>query len=249
MSECIKVENLVISYNAKREPAVNGASFTIPSGQIFGLLGSNGAGKTSTMRAIAGVIPATSGSIYVSGYNMKIASEADFARARLGYCPDTAGLIRQATIREHIGLTLGLRDQLSAWPYAMELVQKFNLESFLDNETTGFSHGMSRRLSVILAILGAKDVLILDEPFDGVDPLGVEVTLNLIKMAKESGLAVIVSTHLLSVLSGISDRICVMISGKIVDDVDAVYFQGDAGSNRYDKLLKASCPSQLLKAD
>lgn len=240
MSDFVKIENLVISYDTKKSPAVDNISLTIPGGQIFGLLGSNGAGKTSTMRAIAGIMPPTSGSIHVAGYSMENATEADQARMILGYCPDTAGLIRQATVREHIGLTLGLRNQLSAWPYALELVQKFNLENFLDNETTGFSHGMSRRLSVLLAVLSAKDVLILDEPFDGVDPLGVEVTLNLIKTAKEAGLTVIVSTHLLSILSEVSDRICVMISGKIVDDTEAIVFQGDIGRVRYNQLLKAN---------
>ena len=240
MNELVKIENLVISYDSKKKPAVDGISFSVPAGQVFGLLGSNGAGKTSTMRAIAGVMPPHSGLIEVGGYNIGDITQSDYARTILGYCPDTAGLIRQATTREHIGLTLGLRDQLSSWPYALELVQKFDLEAVLDNETTGFSHGMSRRLSVLLAVLAAKKVLILDEPFDGVDPLGVAATIDLIRIAKESGLAIIVSTHLLSLLSEVSDRICVMIAGKLVDDTDAKNFQGDLGVKRYSDLLEAN---------
>jgi len=240
LSELVKVENLVISYDTKKKPAVDGISFSVPAGQVFGLLGSNGAGKTSTMRAIAGVMPPKSGLIEVNGYDLGDNVESDLARTVLGYCPDTAGLIRQATTREHIGLTLGLRNQLSSWPYALELVKKFDLELVLDNETTGFSHGMSRRLSVLLAVLAAKKVLILDEPFDGVDPLGVEATIDLIRTAKESGLAVIVSTHLLSLLSQVSDRVCVMIDGKFVDDTDAKDFKGDLGQERYTSLLRAN---------
>lgn len=239
MQELISIKDLVISYNENKSLAVNHISLQVSAGEVLGLLGSNGAGKTSTLRALAGLLPPTSGEIAINGQIVDDSLNADRARSLIGYCPDTGGLIRQATPREHIGLSLGVRNKLSAWPYALELISQFGLDAVLDTETTGFSHGMSRRLSVVLAVISAEKVLILDEPFDGVDPLGVEVTINLIKKAKSEGLAVIVSTHLLSLLVEASDRICVMSAGKIIDDEPSAFFDGQEGSLRYSNLLKA----------
>lgn len=239
MQELISIKDLVISYNENRSLAVNHISLQVSAGEVLGLLGSNGAGKTSTLRALAGLLPPTSGEIAIDGQVVDDSLNADRARSLIGYCPDTGGLIRQATPREHIGLSLGVRNKLSAWPYALDLISQFGLDAVLDTETTGFSHGMSRRLSVVLAVISAEKVLILDEPFDGVDPLGVEVTINLIKKAKSEGLAVIVSTHLLSLLVEASDRICVMSAGKIIENEPSAFFDGHEGSLRYSNLLKA----------
>lgn len=239
MTALVDLDQLVISYSDQQPPAVNQLTLQVPAGQVLGLLGGNGAGKTSTMRALAGVTPATSGRIMIAGHDLSNPAEADAARAVLGYCPDTAGLIRQGTVREHVGIALGLRDQLTAWPHALDMVEKFGLTAVLDRETTSFSHGMSRRLSVLLAALTATEVLILDEPFDGVDPTGVAVTAEVIAAARDAGLAVIVSTHLLSLLADVSDRIAVLLAGRLVDDAPADAFRGPAGVERYSHLLQA----------
>lgn len=240
MQELISINDLVISYNEKKSLAVNHVSLQVSAGEVLGLLGSNGAGKTSTMRTLAGILPPTSGEIAIDGRLLGNPLHEDYTRRVVGYCPDTGGLIRQATPREHIGLSLGVRNKLSSWPYALELISQFGLDAVLDTETTGFSHGMSRRLSVLLAVISAEKVLILDEPFDGVDPIGVEVTINLIKKAKSEGLAVIVSTHLLSLLVEASDRICVMHAGRIIANEPAIFFEGRDGNLRYSELLKAN---------
>lgn len=239
LEELVNIKDLVISYNDRKTFAVDRLSFTVYSGEVLGILGSNGAGKTSTMRCLSGITPPTSGIIHIAGYDLSNPAGSDAARSILGYCPDTGGLIRQATPREHIALNLGVRNKLSSWFYALELIERFGLGPVLDTETMGFSHGMSRRLSVLLAVLASEKVLILDEPFDGVDPIGVEVTIDLIRKAKEEGLAVIISTHLLSLLSDVSDRICVMNSGKMVADDLALKFKGEEGRLKYAALLKA----------
>lgn len=233
----IDVEGLVISYNEGAVKAVKGVDLHVRGGEVLGLLGGNGAGKTSTLRAIASVIPPTSGSIWVAGHNLSDPAGAESARSVLGYCPDTAGVIRQGTVREHIGVALGLRGRAGDWSHAMALLEQFGLLEVLDRETAGFSHGMSRRLSVMLATLTATDALILDEPFDGVDPLGVRATEAVIQAARAGGLAVIVSTHLLHLLARVTDRICVMVDGKIVDDAPSSDFSGEAGDLRYESLL------------
>lgn len=235
----VDVRSLEISYG-DTEPvrAVKGIDLQVHAGEVLGLLGGNGAGKTSTMRAVAGVMPATAGTILIDGHDLSDVAQADYGRTVLGYCPDTAGVIRQGTVREHIGIALGLRDRLTAWPYALDLIDQFGLSHVLDREAMGFSHGMSRRLSVALAALTADKVLILDEPFDGVDPNGVKATEKVIAAAREAGLAVIVSTHMLDLLSSVTDRITVILQGRIVDDAASVFFCGESGKTRYADLLQ-----------
>lgn len=231
----ISAENITIKYGAVT--AVNDLNLQVNPGEVVGLLGGNGAGKSSTLRAFAGVNPSTSGRLHIAGYNMSDPQQCELARGVLGYCPDVGGLVRQATVREHIGIALGSRNRLHEWPYAMKLLEEFGLTDVLDRETFGFSHGMSRRLSVLLAALTSSKVLILDEPFDGVDPSGVHATERTIAKAKEAGLAIVVSTHLLSLLVGVSDKIAVMLHGQVVEVNPAEVYSGVSGADRYEGLL------------
>lgn len=236
-SKLVNIEQLRITYLQGALAAVDGLNLKVGPGEVVGLAGGNGAGKTSTLKTLAGIQPASSGRVTVAGYSLSDPISADRARSLIGYCPDTGGLIRQATVREHIGIALALRGHSTDWSYALELVELFNLTSVLDRPTAGFSHGMSRRVSVMLAALTAEKVLILDEPFDGVDPRGVQATKIVIERAKNAGLAVIVSTHLLDILVSIADRLVVMVEGKLVDQDDALAFEGKSGEERYNALL------------
>jgi ABC-2 type transport system ATP-binding protein len=231
----IEITDLGITYGPVT--AVAGLDLHVEAGEVLGLLGGNGAGKSSTLRAIAGVNPHTSGVLKVAGHDMSHPKEAESARARLGYCPDVGGLVRQATVREHIALALALRGKTRLWPQAMEMVEKFDLTHVFDRVTHGFSHGMCRRLSVLLAALTAEDVLILDEPFDGVDPLGVAATMDAIASAAEHGLAVLVSTHMLDLVADASDRIAVISGGRCVATGSPSEFSGAEGRARFADLL------------
>lgn len=231
----IEITDLGITYGPVT--AVDGLDLHVEAGEVLGLLGGNGAGKSSTLRAIAGVNPHTSGTLTVAGYDMAQPRQAEAARTRLGYCPDVGGLVRQATVREHIALTLALRGNTHLWPQAMEMVEKFDLTSVFDRVTHGFSHGMCRRLSVLLATLTAQEVLILDEPFDGVDPLGVAATMDAIATAADHGLAVLVSTHMLDLVADASDRIAVINNGRCVATGSPEEFSGAHGRTRFADLL------------
>lgn len=233
----VEIENLRITYLQGALAAVDGLDLTVHAGEVVGLAGGNGAGKTSTLKTLAGIQPPSEGRVKVAGLSLSDPSQADMARSAVGYCPDTGGLIRQATVREHIGIALALRDRSQDWAYALELVELFNLTSVIDRPTAGFSHGMSRRVSVMLAALTADKVLILDEPFDGVDPRGVQATQVVISRAREAGLAVIVSTHLLNLLVSVADRLVVMVDGLVVDEAPSADFTGFAGEQRYNALL------------
>lgn len=232
----IQVDNLSIRYG--NHVAVNNVSFQVQSGETLGILGSNGAGKSSTLKVLACVNPLTSGRVLVGGYDVSHPRDVESAKKVLGYCPDVGGLIKTATIREHIGITLALHDKLHLWKQALELVERFNLLEFLDTPCADFSHGMSRRLSVILAVVASQQALILDEPYDGVDPLGADTTKEVIKEASEAGLSTIISTHLQSLLVESSDRVLIMRKGEVMAEDSADKFKGQAGTQRYREILE-----------
>lgn len=234
--DLVEVENLVIKYQDLE--AVKGISFTVPEGTIMGVLGGNGAGKSSTLRTLASVTPFNDGMIGIDGVPLNTPENIDYARKIVGYCPDVGGLIPQATIKEHIALLLSLHDKSDLWDQAEYLVDYFNLYESMNKPTKGFSHGMCRRLSVILAALGSEKLLILDEPYDGVDPLGVEKTMELIKEAKSNGLSVIISTHLQSLLTESCDDIIVMSKGEIISRGVVDHYQGEEGQSLYHNLLE-----------
>lgn len=237
------VNNLSISYGKSPKPAVDQLSFEVSGGTAFGILGGNGAGKTSTLKALAGVMPVSAGHIYLNSLDLAQASQVDEARSSIGYCADIGGIIKQATVLEHIDLVKALRPDFQFSDiYVDRLISDMGLGDHKHTPAGGFSHGMARRLSVLLAFLSASELLILDEPFDGVDPLGVEATLRLIEDAKNRGLVVIISTHLLSLLTEATDHIMVMNFGRLLHQGTSSEFKGDAGAQLYKKLLEQDSP-------
>lgn len=244
----LRVSNLVVTYPFGRR-AVDGASFTVAAGEVVALLGGNGAGKSTTMKVLAGVVPPSGGEVIVSEFNMNSEVEADKARAVTGYCPDLGGLTRQLTVREHIGLALACRSDLTYWPAAFNLAEKLDLARVLDEPVGNFSHGMARRASALLAILGSKDVLLLDEPFDGVDAEGVAVLSDAIRAASASGLAVVVSTHLMDVAVAVADQCIVMREGRVVAAVPARRLSGAAGAQRYRTLIASDATRSSARTD
>ena len=236
----LTVSNLSIQYPKTTRPAVNNVSFTVAEGEVLGILGGNGAGKSSTLKAIAGLLPISSGKIDLDGKLVSaIGSDKESARELIGYCPDTGGLIRQATVYEHLQILMTDKSRNISEGLALETISNMGLEESLHNTVGGFSHGMSRRLAVSLAALNSQKLLILDEPFDGVDPLGVEAIQSIVKKAKEAGLAVILSTHLLSLLAESTERIIIMNKGNILHETPSSEFKSADAHNRYSLILKA----------
>jgi ABC-2 type transport system ATP-binding protein len=160
------------------------------------------------------------------------------AREVVGYCPDVGGLIPRATPWEHLQLAARLRRMGPQWQQrAHDLLDRFDLLSAADRVTSGFSHGMGRRLSVVLAAFHEPPVLLLDEPFDGVDPLGVEATLEEVRRARLRGAAVLVSTHLLELAVLACDEAVVLRAGRVVSASPAAELSGAEGAARYRELL------------
>ena len=210
--------------------AVGGVHLTAYAGRATALLGRNGAGKSTTMRVLAGVVPPTSGTVLVAGHDVLRHPMA--AKRAVGYCPDVGGLVPRATPWEHLQLAARLRR-----PPAGDLLERFELGDVAHRVTAGFSHGMGRRLSVVLAALHEPEVLLLDEPFDGVDPLGVEATLEVVADARSRGAAVLVSTHLRELAIEACSTVSVLRGGAQVAEMSALDMAGEEGARAYRSLL------------
>ena len=229
----VEVESLWVRFG--QVDAVRGISFSVAPGAATALLGRNGAGKSTTMRVLAGVVPPTGGRVTVAGYD--IVSRTLAVKRRTGYCPDVGGLVPRATPWEHLQLAARLR-RLDDWEdRARELLERFDLGAAAHRVTAGFSHGMGRRMSVVLAAFHEPPVLLLDEPFDGVDPLGVEATLDVIADARARGAAVLISTHLRELAVEACQDAIVLRGGSAVAALPAAQMTGEDGAGVYRALL------------
>jgi ABC-2 type transport system ATP-binding protein len=230
----VEVGGLVVEYDGVR--AVDGLHVSVRAGDAVALVGRNGAGKSTTMRVLAGLIPATAGSVLVGGVDA--VRDPSAARWKVGYCPDMGGLIPRATPWEHLQLAASIRGMSAGWEQrARALLEQFELTEAADRVTAGFSHGMGRRTSVVLAAFHEPEVLLLDEPFDGVDPLGVEATLQVVHEARLRGAAVLVSTHMLQLAAQATTEVLVLTRGRLAAAAPADELSGEAGQQRYRALL------------
>lgn len=216
--------------------AVREVDLQVPAGTGTTLVGPNGAGKSSTLRVLAGALPPSGGLVRVAGVDVRRDPLA--VKYRTGYCPDVGGLLPRATAWEHLQLAARLRG-LTGWEErARLLLERFDLTRVADRVTAGFSHGLGRRLSIILAAFHRPPVLLLDEPFDGVDPLGVDATLELVAGLRADGTAVLVSTHLIDLAVRACEQIAVLRDGQLVTCCDAGALAGPDGDRRYRELLR-----------
>jgi ABC-2 type transport system ATP-binding protein len=234
MSAAVEVIGLAVRFGDVA--AVESLDLMVPAATAVALVGRNGAGKSTTLRVLAGVLPPTAGAVRVAGVDA--VAHPELARAEVGYCPDVGGLIPRATPWEHLQLAARLRGLPEGWEErAEDLLERFDLTGAADRVTAGFSHGMGRRMSVVLAAFHDPAVLLLDEPFDGVDPLGVEATLEVIRAIRLRGAAVVVSTHLLELAVEACDEAVVLRRGTVVAAAPAVELRGEEGARRYRALL------------
>lgn len=230
----VYVDDLSVRFGAVE--AVQGVSLRVDAGEATALLGRNGAGKSTTMRVLAGVVPPTSGVVSVNG--RLLPRDLIGVKQSVGYCPDVGGIVPRATPWEHLQLSARLRRLPPGWDErARDLLERFELGDVAHRIASGFSHGMSRRLSVILAALHEPGVLLLDEPFDGVDPIGVDATMDVISEARCRGAAVLVSTHLRELAVEACSRAVVLRGGAAVSTTAAETLSGVDGAVVYRALL------------
>ncbi|HED65240.1 MAG TPA: ABC transporter ATP-binding protein, partial [Planctomycetes bacterium] len=219
--------------------AVTGLDFRARKGEIHGLLGPNGAGKSTTLRMLATILPPTSGSARVAG--CEITAEPLEVRRRIGFLSQSTGLYPRLTGREilrYFGELHGLgRDALGE--RIEELIEAFQLASFVDQRTESLSSGQRQRVSIARAVLHAPEVLILDEPTTGLDILATSDMVGFIEASRRDESCVLLSTHILSEAERLCDRIGVIFGGRLLADGTLDELRARTGREHLDEVFRA----------
>lgn len=198
--------------------AVNGVSFTVKKSEIFGLLGPNGAGKSTTIKMMVGLMRPDSGRVKVGGYD--IGEDPVNAKRMIAYVPEKAFLYEKLTAWEYVSFIGGLYslDQDTLKRNAEEYLELFGLLGWRDALVGGFSMGMKQRLALASAMMRDPEVIILDEPHNGLDPKGVRLLKDTLYRQRDAGKTVILSTHIIAIAEEICDRIAIINEGSLVAD-------------------------------
>ena len=196
--------------------AVNGISLTVPRGEFFAVLGPNAAGKTTTLKILAGLMKPTSGSARVCGFDVQ--SQPLEARRRLAYVPDFPFLYDKLTAWEFFRFTgqLFQLDDARIEANAEALVARFHLADFANRPIEGLSHGTRQRVAIVSALLHDPEVFVIDEPMVGLDPQHARVVKDVLKERSRQGMTVLLSTHELSVAEEMADRIGIIHMGRLI---------------------------------
>jgi ABC-2 type transport system ATP-binding protein len=196
--------------------AVNEVTLAIPRGEFFAMLGPNAAGKTTTLKILAGLMKPTAGGARVCGFDTQ--AEPIEVRRRLAYVPDFPFLYDKLTAWEFFRFTgqlFGMADaQIER--SAKELIARFHLAEFANLPLESLSHGTRQRVAIVSALLHNPEVFVVDEPMVGLDPQHARVVKDVFKERSRAGMTVLMSTHELSVAEEMADRIGIMHRGKLI---------------------------------
>lgn len=218
MTATLKVENLTKEFGAIK--AVDGISFSAVSGEVVGFLGPNGAGKSTTMKMITGFLNPTSGTAYVGGFD--ILEEPLAAKKVLGYLPEGAPSYPDMKVGKFLSFIAAIRNipKSEQKLQIATVVEQVKLSSVLNQRIETLSKGFKRRLGLAQALLHDPDVLVLDEPTDGLDPNQKHEVRKLIK-SMAANKVIILSTHILEEVDALCDRVLVVAGGKLITDSTA----------------------------
>lgn len=210
----LKVEKIFSGYEKKS--IIKGVSFELNKNEILGIIGSNGAGKTTILKTILGIIPYRKGAVYVEGVELK--EDPFAAKKKIAYIPELPILYGEMTLREHMEFTAMAHEvpteifqKRSAF-----LLKKFRMGKKLEHFPNTFSKGMRQKVMVMNAFLYDPKIYIVDEPFIGLDPKAIEDFLRMIEEKRQEGASVIMSTHVLDTAEKICDRFLLLEEGEVL---------------------------------
>ena len=224
--------------------ALDGMSFTVSPGLVTGFVGPNGAGKSTTMRVILGLDAADEGTALIGG---KPYRELRHPLSHVGSLLDAAALQSSRTARNHL-LWLAHSQGLSA-RRVDEVVEQSGLGSAIRRKAGGYSLGMRQRLGIAAALLGDPPVLMLDEPFNGMDPEGIVWMRGFLRSLAAQGRAVLVSSHLMSELQDAADHLVVVGRGKVIADTGVADLIAEASGDRVALRTLARTPAMTVLAN
>ncbi len=211
------LETKALTRKYMEQTAVDAINIHVPKGRIYGLLGRNGAGKTTTLRMIMGLVKPTTGEIEIFGQNIK--ENAKQIYPRVGSIIEIPGFYENLTANENLEILARLRGihRRDAVPYALSRV---GLDDEPGKLAAQYSLGMKQRLGIAAAIMHEPELLILDEPTNGLDPIGIQEMRNfLLDLCEEKQVTVIISSHILSEIEQLADIIGVIHEGKLLEEI------------------------------
>lgn len=219
MGKLLEVKNLYKQYKNQSVFAVEDISFTINSGEIVGIVGKNGAGKSSTIKCMIGLEPITKGQIFICGHDI----EKDSVKAKqcFGFVPDESFAMENMTGVEYLNFIadiygVSISDRLTR---LKTLEEKYKLGASINNLIRTYSHGMKQKIGIMASVISKPNLWILDEPITGLDPQTTYELKKDIVSYKEQG-GVILASHNLPIAQEICTRIIIINKGKLVDDFD-----------------------------
>ena len=224
----IKIEHLTKKYGERF--AINDVSFTVEKGEIVGFLGPNGAGKTTTMSILTGYLSSTSGRAEIDG--LDILEHPMAVKKKIGYLPEMPPLYLEMTVREYLGFIYELKKcDLPRAEHIAHICEVVKIDDVIDRIIKNLSKGYRQRVGIAGALVGNPEVIIFDEPTNGLDPKQIVDIRDLIKeLGKDH--TVILSTHILSEVKTICDRIIIINEGKIVADCKTDELENAVKGNR-----------------
>lgn len=217
MKSLIQTEGLSKHYNGFQ--AVEDLSLSIGKGEIYGFIGLNGSGKTTTIRMLLGMIKPTSGTCFI--YGKKVDLKNHKVWKKVGYMVETPYAYPELTVKENLHAFRRLR--LISDPQVVDqVINRLKLTPYADNKAKHLSMGNAQRLGIARALLHEPEILILDEPVNGLDPAGiVEIREFLQELASNEGVAIFISSHLLTEISKIATKVGIIHQGRLVQEVEA----------------------------
>lgn len=230
----LKIENLTGGY--VNIPVLKNISFQVDDGELVGLIGLNGAGKSTTINEIIGLLTPYEGKISIDGLTLSEQEEA--YRKKIGFIPETPSLYEELTLKEHIETMAMAYDieQEEAMNRAQKLLELFRLEDKLDWFPSHFSKGMKQKVMIICAFVVDPSLFIIDEPFLGLDPVAIADLTKLLAAEKAKGKSILMSTHVLDSAEKMCNRFVILHAGQIraqgrLDDLRADFGNPQASLN------------------
>lgn len=216
MDPAIETQGLVKKYRAVT--AVDGLSLRVEQGEIYAFLGLNGAGKTTTIRLLLGMVNPTSGSARLLGEDIRPGVRIPWGR--IGYLVETPHAYPELTVRENLDAMRRLRPGTEA-AAVDHVIERLGLSIYADRRAGKLSHGNAQRLGLAKALMHRPQLLLLDEPANGLDPAGiVEIRELLQELVREEGATVFMSSHILAEVARLADRIGIIHQGRLLQELD-----------------------------
>ena len=224
-----------------RTRAVDNLDLEVPAGAIFGLLGPNGSGKTTTIRACLGIYVPDAGSVELLGSSKPLS-----VRDRVGYLPEERGLYAKMKVQEQLAFLASIRglDMKEAHRRAGEWLDRLELGDRKQSQTNELSKGMQQKVQFASAVIHDPELIVLDEPFTGLDPVNSRLLKDLIKERQEKGATVILSTHRMEQVEALCESICLIHEGRTVLTGKLAEIKASYGRSRV-SLEYSGEPSQL----